>query len=113
MVDVALLRALETPDLRLVPGRAVMARVVTQQGGRGQITIAGAKLDAQLPSNVRSGDELRLTVKEITADRVVLSISQPDAGAVEGQAPPPRTDDADGSQGDHLERLVERSSPTP
>jgi hypothetical protein len=75
-VDIALLKALETPELKLAPGRAVMARVVVQEAGRGQITIAGAKLDAQLPTNVRAGDELRLTVKEVTSDRVVLSMSQ-------------------------------------
>lgn len=100
-VDIALLRALETPDLRLAPGRAVMARVVTQDGGRGQITIAGAKLDAQLPSSLRAGDELRLTVKEVTADRVVLSMSQPAAAAAEAQAPlPSRPDETDGSADD-------------
>lgn len=100
MVDIALLRALETPDLRLAPGRAVMARVVEQQGGRGQITIAGAKLDAQLPSHLKAGDELRLTVKDVTADRVVLQVSQP-AAPVAGPPPPSvRPDDADGADGD-------------
>src|SRR5271157_856371 len=98
-ISVALLRALETPDLKLAPGRAVMARVVDQQAGRGQITIAGAKLDAQLPAHLRAGDELRLTVKEVTADRVVLSMSQPANAPIAAQAPlPPRSDEADGSE---------------
>ncbi len=101
MVDIALLRALETPDLRLAPGRAVMARVVDQQAGRGQITIAGAKLEAQLPSHLQAGDELRLTVKEVTADRVVLTMSEPPpAGLAAPTAPPPRPDEADESGGD-------------
>jgi len=101
MVDVALLRALETPDLRLVPGRSVMARVVTQEEGRGEITIAGTKLDASLPAHVRAGDELRLTVKEITDDRVLLSMNEPPPAAATVQAPaPPRADDSDAADPD-------------
>jgi len=101
MVDMALLRALETPDLRLVPGRAVMARVVDQQNGRGQITIAGAKLEAQLPEHLNAGDELRLTVKEITDDKVVLSMSQPTDAPIGAEAPlPPRTDEAENDDAD-------------
>ncbi len=100
-VDIALLRALETPELKLAPGRALMARVVTQEAGRGQITIAGAKLDAQLPSSLRAGDELRLTVKEVTADRVVLAMNQPvQAPATATEPPPVRPEDADGSDSD-------------
>src|SRR5271155_1995264 len=100
MVDMALLRALETPDLRLVPGRSLMARVVMQEAGRGQITIAGAKLEAQLPEHLNAGDELRLTVKEITGDKVVLSMSQPTDAPIGAEAPlPPRADEADTSDG--------------
>lgn len=97
LLDIALLRILETPDLKIVPGRALMARVVTTEpGGRGQITIAGAKIAAQLPEEVRPGDELRLTVKDVSDNRVVLSMSQPTAPpAAAPQAPlPPRPDDA-------------------
>ncbi len=100
-VDIALLRALETPELQIAPGRALMARVVAQDGGRGQITIAGAKIDAQLPSSLRAGDELRLTVKEVTEDRVVLAMNQPaQAPATESAPATVRPEDADGSESD-------------
>jgi hypothetical protein len=98
MVDIALLRALETPELKLAPGRAVMARVITQEAGRGAITIAGAKLDAQLPSHLKPGDELRLTVKEVSADKVVLAVSQEPPPAAVAAPPPPRADDLDASE---------------
>jgi hypothetical protein len=110
MIDIALLRALETPDLRLAPGRSMMARVVTQEAGRGTITIAGAKLDAQLPAHVKAGDELRLTVKEITADRVVLSMNQEPPPVAVDAPPPPRTDEPDtakdSERGDDEEKNV-------
>ena len=97
MLDIALLRILETPDLKIVPGRALMARVVeTEPGGRGQITIAGAKIAAQLPEEVRPGDELRLTVKDVSENRVVLQMSQPTPPPAAAQAPPsPPLDDVD------------------
>lgn len=98
MVDIALLRALETPDLRLAPGRSVMARVVTQEAGRGSITIAGARLDAQLPAHVKAGDELRLTVKEIANDRVVLAITQEPPPVVANAPAPPRADEGDAAK---------------
>jgi len=98
LVDIALLRALETPQLQLTPGRTVMARVVSQdESGRGEITIAGVKLGARLPAEVSEGDELRLTVKEVSADRVVLSLSQPAAALLASEAPVTlRHDDAEG-----------------
>jgi len=103
LLDIALLRILETPDLKIVPGRTLMARVVdTEPGGRGSITIAGAKIAAQLPSEVRPGDELRLTVRDVSDNRVVLSMTQPNTPpAVAAQVPlPPLPDDAQGDGGE-------------
>jgi hypothetical protein len=84
-VDLLLLRSLQTPELRLTPGRALMARVMHADGsGRGALNIAGAVIEAELPKHVRSGQELRLLVRSVTADQVMLSLSH-DAPV----APPP------------------------
>ena len=77
-VDLRALRVLVGPDIKIVPGRAVMARVVAQQpGGRGSLSIAGYLLDAELPESVRAGEDLRLVVKDVTAERVLLTITDP------------------------------------
>lgn len=76
-IELELLRALETPGLRLTPGRALMARVVARDAsGRGMLSIAGASVAARLPQHVRAGDHLRLTVREISAERAVLSMGE-------------------------------------
>jgi hypothetical protein len=71
------LRVLVGPDIKIVPGRAVMARVVQAQqpGGKGSLTIAGYLLDAELPQSVQTGDDLRLVVKDVNAERVLLTIT--------------------------------------
>lgn len=75
-VDLRVLRALLTPDIKIVPGRAMMARVVVADGnGRGSLNIAGYQLEAELPKSVRTGDDLRLVVRDVSADRVLLSIA--------------------------------------
>jgi hypothetical protein len=52
-IDLQLLRSLLLPEMRIVPGRALMARVVNADGnGRGSISIAGYLLDAELPKHV-------------------------------------------------------------
>jgi hypothetical protein len=78
-IDPRALRVLVGPDIKIVPGRAVMARVVASQqpGGRGSLSIAGYLLDAELPASVRAGDDLRLVVKDVTAERVLLAITDP------------------------------------
>jgi hypothetical protein len=89
-IDAALLRAVLTPDLKLAVGRELMARVATLTGdGRGTLNLAGVPLPAELPDNVKAGDELRLVVRELTPDKVVLAI-QEDAG--QAQPPPPMVD---------------------
>lgn len=83
-VDLLLLRALETPELRISPGRALMARVVRADAatGRGALTIAGAMIEAKLPEHVTAGDNLRLIVREVGAERVVLTLSDQSPVAV-------------------------------
>jgi hypothetical protein len=75
-VDVRMVRALLGSELRLTPGRVLMARVVaTGASGRGALNIAGSVIDAELPGSVRAGQELRLIVRHVTPEKVVLSLS--------------------------------------
>jgi hypothetical protein len=81
-VDIRLIRAVLGIELRVAPGRALMARVVAADGqGRGSLSIAGALIDAKLPKGIQAGDELRLTVRDVTPERVVLSLSDQAAAA--------------------------------
>ena len=86
-VDIRLIKAVLGAELRIAPGRALMARVVTADGlGRGSLNIAGAVIDASLPKDVQAGQELRLTVRHVSPDRVELSMSdqtQPTATGAE------------------------------
>jgi hypothetical protein len=83
-VDVRLIRAVLGAELKIAPGRAMMARVVAADGkGRGSLSIAGAILDAELPKELQAGQELRLTVRHVSPERVELSMSDPTA------SPPP------------------------
>jgi hypothetical protein len=62
-----------------------MARVVTADGlGRGSLNIAGAVIDASLPKDVQAGQELRLTVRHVSDDRVELSMSDQTQPTVTG-----------------------------
>ena len=86
-VDLLLLRTALTPDIRIAPGRALMARVVTADGdGRGALSIAGAVFEAELPKQVRAGEDLRLVVRDVSSDRVVLQLADQTAPPL---APPP------------------------
>ena len=86
-VDIRLIRAVLGTELRVAPGRALMARVVSTDGqGRGSLSIAGALIDAKLPKGVQAGQELRLTVRDVTPERVVLSLSDQAAAAVQAAA---------------------------
>jgi hypothetical protein len=78
-----LLRTLES-EVRLTPGRVLMGRVVDNgDPAHAKLSIAGKLLDAQLPSHLQDGEEVRLTVREVSSDRVVLSLSNP----LSGEAP--------------------------
>jgi hypothetical protein len=53
-----------------------MARVVTaEMTGKGSLSIAGMIVDAELPKDVKAGQDIRLVVKAVTQQRVVLSMS--------------------------------------
>jgi hypothetical protein len=83
-VDAALLRTVLASDIKLTIGRELMVRVASIGAeGRGVLSLAGMLLEAELPDNVRAGAELRLQVRELTPERVVLAIQQDE------QQPPP------------------------
>jgi hypothetical protein len=80
-VDIRLIRAVLGAELRVAPGRALMARVVSADGfGRGSLSIAGALIDAKLPPGVQAGQDLRLVVRHVSPEQVVLGLSG-EAGA--------------------------------
>jgi hypothetical protein len=81
-VDIRLIRSVLSPGLKIVPGRALMARVVAAGSGRGSLSIAGIVIQAELPANVRAGQDLRLVVREVSAQRVLLSMSDQPGAAV-------------------------------
>jgi hypothetical protein len=79
-VDVRLIQAVLGTELKIAPGRVLMARVASADGtGRGSLNIAGTTLEAELPKEVQAGQELRLTVGHVSPDRVELSMSDPAA----------------------------------
>jgi hypothetical protein len=83
-VDVRLIKAVLGTELKIAPGRVLMARVASADGtGRGSLNIAGTTLEAELPKEVEAGQELRLTVREVSAERVELSMSDPSTAAAE------------------------------
>lgn len=93
-IDPRILRTLLAPEIKVIPGRALMARVVLADGsGRGSLSIAGFLLEAELPPDVRTGQDLRLVVRDVSPDRVLLSLSEPHQPA---PAPPPATPGAGG-----------------
>ncbi len=86
-VDIRLIRAVLGAQLRVAPGRALMARVVNvNPAGRGTLSIAGMPIDAKLPPGVEAGQDLRLVVRHVSPDQVVLSLTG-EAGAAAAQAP--------------------------
>jgi hypothetical protein len=90
VVDLFLVRAAQAGELRIAPGRAVMARVVqarAAEGGRGLLSIAGELIEAELPRQLTPGDEVRLVVRHVSADKVHLSLGDPRAPGP--PAPPP------------------------
>ena len=81
-VDVRLIKAVLGTELKIAPGRVLMARVVSADGsGRGSLNIAGTTLEAELPKEVQTGQDLRLTVQHVSPDRVQLTMSDPSAAA--------------------------------
>lgn len=76
-VNLQMLRSMMVGDLRLSIGRMLTARVASVEGnGRGTIALAGALLDAQLPKGMTAGQEIRLQVRELTPEKVVLALQE-------------------------------------
>jgi len=74
-VDLVLLRS-TAPDLPLVVGRILAARVVERHGQHGIINLAGAYLTAELPEELQAGDKLRLAVQDTSGGRVTFALAQ-------------------------------------
>src|SRR5918997_1829711 len=74
------------PDVTLRLGQSLLARVAERHGDRGILMIAGQPLVASLPENVRAGDVLRLAVRDITAEQVVMQMHEgKEAAQAQGQ----------------------------
>lgn len=87
-LDLALVRDILLPGLTLSPGRAMMARVVSaDEGSGGSLAIAGYLLEAELPAELAAGQSLRLVVRDVSEDRVLLAVAAHDASASAADAP--------------------------
>jgi hypothetical protein len=64
------------PDVTLRLGQSLLARVAERHGERGILMIAGHPLVAQLPEHVRAGDVLKLAVKDISGEQVVMQLHE-------------------------------------
>lgn len=88
-VDLVLLRS-TAPDLPLVVGRVLAARVVERHGRHGVLNLAGAYLTAELPDEVQAGDRLRLVVQQARGGQVTFALAQQAAPPPPPLAAPPR-----------------------
>jgi hypothetical protein len=78
----------QLPDITLRPGTSVVARVLSRGADHGVLVIAGIPLTAQLPTEIgKTGETLRLSVANVTPERVTLQLEQ----VVPGAAQPPPT----------------------
>ena len=74
-LDLAFVRDVLLPGVTLTQGRAMMARVVAaDEGDGGSLAIAGYLLEAELPKEMAAGQTVRLVVRDVTADRVLLGV---------------------------------------
>ena len=64
------------PDVTLRLGQSLVARVAERHGDRGILMIAGQPIVAQLPDEVRAGHVLKLSVKDVTAEQVVMQMHE-------------------------------------
>lgn len=64
------------PDVSLRLGQSLVARVAERHGDRGILMIAGQPIVAQLPTEVRAGDVLRLAVKDVSAEQVIMQMHE-------------------------------------
>jgi Flagellar hook-length control protein FliK len=89
-IELRLFTDIGSAGLRLNPGRGLMARVMAADGtGRGVINIAGAVIEAQLPRHIRAGDQVRLVVRHLDEQRVVLELAHANASAPQADTQPP------------------------
>lgn len=75
------------PDVTLRLGQTLLARVAERHGDRGILMIAGQPLVAQLPEHVRPGDVLKLAVRDISAEQVVMQLHEGKEAAAPEQEP--------------------------
>ncbi len=85
-VDLVLLRS-TAPDLPLVVGRVLAARVVERHGRHGVLNLAGAFLTAELPDEVAAGDRLRLVVHDARGGQVTFALARDPAPAALSEPP--------------------------
>jgi hypothetical protein len=72
-----LLLQTQLPDVQLRPGTSVVARVLSRGEQHGVLVIAGIPLTAELPKEVgKTGETLRLSVADVTPERVELKLEQ-------------------------------------
>jgi hypothetical protein len=64
------------PEVSLRLGQSLVARVAERHGDRGILMIAGQPIVAQLPEQVRAGDVLKLAVKDISAEQVIMQLHE-------------------------------------
>ena len=82
-LEAALLRS-TLPELVLREGMVMAARVLSHSGGHGVLSLAGRQIRAQLPPDLKPGEEVRLRVEQLGDDRIVLRVvdqSRPPAAA--------------------------------
>jgi hypothetical protein len=83
---------LPDPALLLRPGATVLARVAARPPGElATLVLAGVPLRAEVPEEVAEGQTLRLTVTDVTSERVHMRLDPlPPAPAAPGAPPPAR-----------------------
>jgi hypothetical protein len=112
--DLILLRTvLRGPALR--PGAVLAARVLEN----GMLALAGSRVCATLPDDVQPGDALRLHVKEVAPERIVLQIVPDPPPAATAAVPLPGgttarivEDDEGGGRAGERAVLLRYDSPT-
>jgi hypothetical protein len=83
-----LLLQTQLPEITLRPGTSVVARVLSRGEGHGVLVIAGIPLTAQLPKEIgKTGETLRLSVADVTPERVTLQLEQVVAPPVQPAVP--------------------------
>jgi hypothetical protein len=64
------------PEVSLRLGQTLLARVAERHGNRGILMIAGQPIVAQLPDQVRAGHVLKLTVKDVSSEQVIMQMHE-------------------------------------